>query len=121
MCTGTVNWIGLYKLIKKEGSVVGRDVEGRDSVGAVEDHCIVRKLHSFVGNSSHFLHNTYCWSEKQSHFRLILLHYKTERLRRSFVFNAIRIYSALIEATDLTSTSPHALYSFGPFYIFILQ
>jgi len=90
-CTSDKNCRRLDKLVKKASSVVGRIL---DPLNAVVEQWMRRKLYSVLENNKHPLHSNLAGQRSSCSERLISLHCRTERFRRSFVPTAIRLFNS---------------------------
>lgn len=80
----------LDKLVRRAGSVVGGSL---DTVGAVMERCMGRKLRSILCNTRHPLHKTLSAQRSHRSDRLLSVRGRTERFRSSFIPAAIRFYN----------------------------
>ena len=80
----------LEKLIKKAGSVVGTELE---CVTSVADKRTLSKLLTIMDNGNHPLYSTITQQKSLISWRLRSLTCKTDRLNKSFVPRAIRLYN----------------------------
>lgn len=81
----------LDKLIRKASSVIGAD---QDSVVSVMERRTLEKLLSVMDNSSHPLHELVMRQRSSFSERLLSLSCSTDRLRKSFLPRAIRLYNS---------------------------
>lgn len=78
------------RLIRKASSVIGAD---QDSVASVADRRTLSKLLSITDNSNHPLHELVEGQRSLFSGRLLSLNCSTDRLRKSFLPRAIRLYN----------------------------
>ncbi|XP_062860103.1 dehydrogenase/reductase (SDR family) member 7Cb isoform X1 [Trichomycterus rosablanca] len=88
----------LNKLIKKAGSVLGCSLDGFE---LVVERRSVNKLISILDNPSHPLHDLLIRQRSTFSNRLIQLHCKKERYRKSFVPTAISLYNSSSLCRDI--------------------
>lgn len=81
----------LDKLVKKAGSVVGIELEPLTSVA---ERRVLSRLLSILDNPHHPLHSTFSRQRSSFSDRLLSLSCSTDRLRKSFVPQAVRLYNA---------------------------
>ncbi|KAI3356695.1 hypothetical protein L3Q82_003380 [Scortum barcoo] len=80
----------LDKLVRKAGSVVGTEL---DSLTSVAERRTLNRLLSIIDNPSHPLHSAISRQRSSFSDRLLSLSCSTDRLRRSFLPHAIRLYN----------------------------
>ncbi|KAI3358660.1 hypothetical protein L3Q82_014719 [Scortum barcoo] len=80
----------LDKLVRKAGSVVGTEL---DSLTSVAERRTLNRLLSIMDNPSHPLHSAISRQRSSFSDRLLSLSCSTDRLRRSFLPHAIRLYN----------------------------
>ena len=82
---------GTNKIIRKASSVLGVQL---DSLVEVSERRMLCKLHSILDNNAHLLHLVLTASRSTFSNRLIPPWCNTERLRKSFLPVAIRLYNS---------------------------
>ena len=87
----------LDKLVRKAGSVVGTELE---SLASVAERRVLSKLLAIMNNPEHPLHSTIDKQRSSFSGRLLSLHYSTDRLRRSLLLHAMRLYNSTIKGQD---------------------
>ena len=75
-------------------SLTPRLSRGQDRLSAVVEQRMRMKLYSVLVNNKHPLHNILAGQRSSCSERLISLHCRTERFRRSFVPTAIRLFNS---------------------------
>ncbi|XP_051278345.1 uncharacterized protein LOC127375945 [Dicentrarchus labrax] len=81
----------LDKLVRKAGSVLGTEL---DRLTSVAERRALNRLLSIMDNPLHPLHSTIYRQRSSFSDRLLSLSYSTERLRRSFLPHAIRLFNS---------------------------
>ena len=81
----------LDRIVKKAGSVMGVRM---DSLEDVVERSTMRMVEAILNNVDHPLHDTFEDQRSSSSHRLLSLHCRTERFRRSFVPAAIRLFNS---------------------------
>lgn len=81
----------LDRLVRKAGSVVGADL---DSLTSVAERKVHSKLLSIMDNPHHPLHRTFSRQKSSFSERLLSMSCSTDRLRKSFVPHAIRLFNS---------------------------
>ena len=80
----------LDKLVRKAGSVVGSEL---DSLTSVAERRTLNRLLSIIDNPQHPLHNTISRQRSSFSDRLLSLPCSTDRLRKSFLPHAMRLFN----------------------------
>ena len=80
-----------YRLIKTAGSVIGVKM---DSLGEVVERYTMKMMEAILNKMDHLLHNTLMDQRSSGGGRLLFLHCRTERYRRSFIPTAIRLFNS---------------------------
>ena len=83
----------INKLVRKASSVVGTELE---SMTSVAESRALSRLRSIMENHEHPLHSTIQGQRSSFSRRLLSLQCSTDRLNRSLIHNAIRLYNSNI-------------------------
>ena len=83
----------LEKLVRKAGSVVSTELE---CITSVAERRTLNSLLSIIDNPDHPLHSTISTQRSSFSNRLLSLSCSTDRLRKSFLPHAIRLYNSYI-------------------------